>query len=495
MKKFNPREMMEKAVEVMANSSPEPRTDGKASPLVGAVLWNPNGSIETAYRCELRDGDHAEFTLLERKNRHRKLDGSVLFATLEPCAQGARNKPKLSCAERIVLARIKQVWVGIEDPDPKVDRKGIKFLQANDVEVHMFDRDLQEQIRTANKEFIEQALERAEAAKEEKEFKPVELSPLESVVASTELGDFSNEALEEFRSIAKIPDDILSPGFSRRLVQQGLLIENGKQRPSGFGLLLFGKQPRTVITQAGLLATIHFSGGGEETKDFDGPQVMVPAQVIDWLRQKLPNPIDRSEARRGESNKALFELVREGVVNALVHRDYSITGAKCQLVITSDTITIKSPGQPVEPITMEQLQSFDAPMLSRNPVLHYVFAQMELAEERGLGLKSMKNSAAKAGLPLPKYSWNAPYLDLTIYREAASAVRTLPTHAIDSLSQSERKGWEWIATQDSVTSKAYASAMSLPARTAQNHLKHFVALGLLSMHGSGPSTTYKVSPS
>jgi len=70
-------------------------------------------------------GDHAEFTLLERKNRSNKLDGAVLFSTLEPCAPGSRHDSKLSCAERIVLARIKEVWIGIVDPDPTVDRKGI----------------------------------------------------------------------------------------------------------------------------------------------------------------------------------------------------------------------------------------------------------------------------------------------------------------------------------------------------------------------------------
>ena len=45
-----------------------------------------------------------------------KLDGSILFATLEPCAPDSRHAPKMSCTERIVLSRIKEVWVGIEDP-------------------------------------------------------------------------------------------------------------------------------------------------------------------------------------------------------------------------------------------------------------------------------------------------------------------------------------------------------------------------------------------
>ena len=133
-----------------------------------------------------------------------------------------------------------------------------------------------------------------------------------------------------------------------------------------------------------------------------GRKVLVPDQALQWLHDKLPDPIDRSAARRQEANRFFFALVREGVVNALVHRDYSITGAKCQLVVTPDTIVIKSPGEPVAPITLEQLQSFNAPMLSRNPTLHYVFGKMELAEERGLGLKTMRESAVRAGLPLPE---------------------------------------------------------------------------------------------
>jgi ATP-dependent DNA helicase RecG len=48
----------------------------------------------------------------------------------------------MCCAERIVIARIKGVWIGVEDPDPKVNRKGIKFFQDHGVSVHMFDRDL-----------------------------------------------------------------------------------------------------------------------------------------------------------------------------------------------------------------------------------------------------------------------------------------------------------------------------------------------------------------
>src|SRR3990167_8247977 len=156
---FNPRKLMERAIEVMRQSVHEPRKDDKAIPKVGVVLRKADGTIETACRGELRYGDHAEFTLLERKNRSNKLDGSVLFATLEPCAPDSRHPPKMSCTERIILSRIKEVWVGLEDPDPTVDRKGIKYLQDEGVTVHMFDRDLPDIIQAANKESLARALE------------------------------------------------------------------------------------------------------------------------------------------------------------------------------------------------------------------------------------------------------------------------------------------------------------------------------------------------
>ena len=169
---FDPRKLMEQAIEVMRKSVHEPRSDGKASPMVGAVLRKPNGTVETMCRGELRYGAHAEYALLERKNRDQKLDDTFLFTTMEPCAPGSRRHPKLSCAERIVLARIKEIWVGIEDPDPTVDRKGIKYMQDSGVTVHMFDRDLQEIIHKENREFVTRALERAAAVQEEKKPRP-----------------------------------------------------------------------------------------------------------------------------------------------------------------------------------------------------------------------------------------------------------------------------------------------------------------------------------
>lgn len=487
---FNPRALMELAIEEMLKSVHEPREDGKASPMVGAVLVKPDGSVEKAHRGELRHGDHAEFTLLERKNRASKLDGGKLFATLEPCAPGARNHPKLGCAERIVNARISEVWIGIEDPDPTVAGDGRKHLIKHNIKVHMFDSELQDQIRESNKQFLGQAMERKMAAEQQQgEVVDTATSLLEKPVAAADFRLF-DQMLGLYCHMAKLGLQASSDYFKRLVVQQGLFKEvDGRLIATGFGLILFGEYAH-AFPQARLLGTIHYPDGQEEPKNFESPLILVPIHVINWLKDKLPNPIDRSTAQRTEVNDKFYELVREGVVNALAHRDYEIVGAKSHIVVTEDTIQIKSPGLPIPPITLEQMQAFNAPMLSRNPILHYVFSQIEMAEERGLGLKSMRLRAQEAGLPLPTYEWHAPYLVLTLYRTSAAAAQALGQEVLSKLTPEEQQGWRFVSTKDNFTQKEYAEKMEVTARTAQRHLGRFVELGILHRIGKGPSTRY-----
>ena len=487
------RERMKRAIEVMQRSVSERRTDGKVSPRVGALIVLGNGTEVTARRGELRDGDHAEFTLLERKLRDRDLSGLTLFATLEPCAPGARQAPKRSCAERIVLARLRKVWVGIEDPDPTVDRMGIKYLQDHGVEVAMFDVDLQRRIREENSDFLRRAQERA-GEEEEQDEPEVTLSSLGEPLPQVVYHDFSNEALREYRETAGISEAVDTPEFRRRLERLRILTtDDGEMIPTKSGTILFGEAPREAMPQVGLLGTIHYPDGSEETKDFEGPQVLATDQAMKWLRDKLPNTLDRTAARSRSRDESLFRSIREGIVNALVHRDYDIPGAKCQVVVRPDVVEIRSPGSPVEPITLRQLQEFSAPMLSRNPLIHYVFHQMELAEERGLGLKTMRRRLIDAGLPAPRYTFADPYVVLTIFRTAEAVATGLPPEIVRELGEFELAGWSWLLRKRPrwVRTAEYAEALGRDDQAARRELNHLVELGLAEKQGETRGRKYR----
>jgi ATP-dependent DNA helicase RecG len=476
------RKYMELAVEEMKKSVAEPREDGKALPMVGVVLVLPGGEVITAHRGELRHGDHAEFTLLERKCRDRRLDGGVLFVTLEPCAPGARQPPKTACAERIFYARIDEVWIGIEDPDPTVSRKGMVYLQEKDIAVQLFPEDLQREIRLENKEFLGQALERADAVEAGRA--EVLLSPLDSAAARLTFTDLSERALGQYAAKINVDDE----GLRQTLLAEELLTEEeGRLRPTGFGALLFGARPRERFPQAGLIATIEHPNGEQETRDFADPLIEIPAEVESWLRPRLPNLLDRSGMERG-SRGIPFEAIREGVVNALVHRDYEIEGAKVQLRVTPQSVSILSPGAPVPPITLDQIESFSAPTLSRNPKLHHVFQQMGLAEEAGFGMRTMRALRGKVGGVVPTISFVDPYLVLTLYTSVEAAATEVPSARL--LTPEELQGWALLLSVGSITRREYASQLDLPARTALRHLARFVELGLASREGVGRGTRY-----
>jgi len=482
------RRMMELAVEVMRQSVPEHRPDGSPSPSVGAVLVRPDGSTETAARGELRDGNHAEFILLERKCIGERLDGCVLFTTLEPCLN--RTHPKRGCARHIVSARIREVYVGIEDDNPAVAGKGMEHLRRSGVVVRIFDRDLQEAILEANRSFLEWARVQPPRPADV----PIKLSKYEDPVEAIALTDLSTEALERYRVKAGIQPAGGSPEFLRLLRQQGLLVGEGDDaRPSGFGLLLFGSRPRNAVPQAGLLARANLPDGRAARREFGEALVLIPGLLEEWLQTVLPSTIDRSRMERKEQVDLPFEMIREAVVNALVHRDYDLSGQKCQLVVDAHTVKVRSPGGPIPPITLDQLNAFSAPMKSRNPQLHYVFARMGMAEEQGFGLEQgLKRRAEELGLPLPGFAMDGDDLLLTIFRTPEAARMALSGGVRDRLTKAEMAGWQWLSTRDRVTTSEYEEAVGVPNRTAKNHIKKLVDLGLLRRRGAGPATFYEV---
>jgi len=493
VEKFNPEKYMQMAIDAMNDSIEEPRTDGKVSSKVGAVLIKPDGTIESASRGELRFGDHAEFTLLERKNRSAKLDNSILFATLEPCAPGARRHPKLGCAERIVNARVKEVWIGIEDPDPNVDRKGIKLLEENGIKVHMFYPQFQKKIKEINREFLKQATERANDRKEKKK---VILSNLENSIPTMDLKQFSEKAIQYYIDQSKLPHAINSNElwlhFEHAGIVQRVNINDGtKYIPTGFGILLFGNNPREKYQQAVIKAKVKYGNNASIPKDFEGPLVLIPKEIELWLEQVLHSEVSRKQFQRKTNTLFPIEPLREAIINALVHRDYEQEGAKTYIEIDDDKIVVKSAGLPVSPISLEDVKAFRAPSLSRNPKITYVFNRMGLMEESELGMETFRGMQEKYELPLPFYDYKAPYLSLTFSRSIEASKTVSGNEALGDLKIDEIAGINWIKSIGNTTVIKYAEHFGFNEKKAQRHLAKFKAKEFIHLKGRGKNATYE----
>ncbi|HMH22569.1 MAG TPA: ATP-binding protein [Puia sp.] len=482
---------MKLAVDVMKQSIAESRADGKPCPKVGAVLVSPDGKhISTAFRGELREGDHAEFTLLERKHRDKNLTGYYLFATLEPCAPGARRNPKLACAERIVNARIAKVWIGIEDPDPTVDRKGILYLGLNNIEVEMFDEDLQDEIRQENKIFLAHAIKRGEEAALPKE---IILSPLENQAPNTEIENLSKDALQFYIARANLPYKYDSDEFHDFLKRQELLIydkESDRLKPSGLGLLLFGNNPRLTYPQAIVKVEARHKNAEPKIKDFNEPLVLLPEKIEHWLKGIIPSTISREQFARSENYEYPISVLREAILNAIVHRDYDIPQAKIYIIVEEDKIIVKSPGAPVKPINWDDFRNFRAPSLSRNPKIMSVFNQMAFVEERGIGMREMKSLPTRYQLPLPDIKMNEPYLEIAFPRTGNFLTEIIGEKLYSGLNEEERSGLLFLHNNEAVSKKEYAGQFKFDPKKAQRHLSKFRNLKLAITKGKGPSLRY-----
>jgi diaminohydroxyphosphoribosylaminopyrimidine deaminase/5-amino-6-(5-phosphoribosylamino)uracil reductase len=116
---------MKMAIELSTKSRPSP------NPQVGAVVVKNSQVVGKGYH-EKPGAPHAEIVAL--KNAGEAARGADLYVTLEPCVHHGRTGP---CVDAILESGISKVAVGIADPDPKVNGKGIKCLKQAGIEVEV----------------------------------------------------------------------------------------------------------------------------------------------------------------------------------------------------------------------------------------------------------------------------------------------------------------------------------------------------------------------
>jgi len=490
-KRKAPRFYMELAIEAMKRSVDELNRDAP-SPRVGAVLVFTDGTYETAYRGEFRDGDHAEYTLLDKKLRTNDLSDCWLFATLEPCGPKARSEKKICCAERIGNARVKKVWYGVQELNSKA-KGGKKLLEEKyNAEVLPFDHDLHKEILSFNKDFNDWVEE--ESRKQKDALKTV-TGPLQNAVKNTDISFLSKDALELYISKTKRKFAYDSDELKNDLISKDLLDvdkETGEIRPTGDCILLFGKNPRDKFPQASVKAKVDYGGGQEpDAESFDVALVLIPDKVKEWAKKVIPESMDRSNFTREKVSHFPPDVIREAIINAIIHRDYSNKRAKVELEITPEKIEVRSPGEPISPNTLKDLQNFSAVSQTRNPELAYIFNLMRYMEESGVGMDTYRTMREKFDLPLPVITYQKSNLIVTFPRTMAVVKSISHIKGIELFSQEELVGYEFVMFQRSLKRKDYEDKFGFDKKKAERHLNKMIKVGLIIRKGSGPGTYYE----
>lgn len=232
-----------------------------------------------------------------------------------------------------------------------------------------------------------------------------EAETYEAQPAGITMADLSGKAIDRLRAeIGAHGDD------SHVLRSRSLLTQDGK--PTIAALLLFGAAPEQLLPQA-LVRVLRYredetGTGARQTMEADGdrrlegtiPDVIArAAELIDqWApkRRALKN-----EGTFGPTDIIPRDAWLEAVVNAVVHRSYSMAGDHIRVSIFPHRIEVSSPGR--FPGMSDPSRPLEIARYARNPRIARVCADLGITQELGEGIRRMVDDMRRAGLADPRY--------------------------------------------------------------------------------------------
>lgn len=175
----------------------------------------------------------------------------------------------------------------------------------------------------------------------------------------------------------------------QRVLRAWRLLDNST--PTLAGVVLFGRQPQQVLQSAGVvvgrLSGTDIGDDFLDRKDITGDLRTVISSVERFLRLHLPirHQVRDFEPERQEDIP--WSALREAVINALVHRDYTIPGPM-RLFVFDDRIEVRSPGRPPNTVDAEAMRA--GAHVPRNPHIYSRIADLGLVTRAGSGVPRME---------------------------------------------------------------------------------------------------------
>jgi len=214
-----------------------------------------------------------------------------------------------------------------------------------------------------------------------------------------------NRVENYFRDILKrkTPGQANVEDWRRLLLNTDLLAESGGETfATVAGLLLFGENPNRRLPQAGVTATAF----PRAEKDYDttdeelirGPLVSLLSRrgravekgvidrTVDFVAKNMGTTAWLEGGRRRRKKALPIDAVREAVVNAAAHRDYTIIGTDIEVSLYSDRLEVISPGRLPNGVTVEKMK--EGLRAARNELLKEILRDYGYVEHLGMGVRN-----------------------------------------------------------------------------------------------------------
>jgi ATP-dependent DNA helicase RecG len=318
---------------------------------------------------------------------------------------------------------------------------------------------------------------------------PVEDEP----VAGASLDDLRPELVRQFIRARMRRSRAGLPAAARDL---GLITTDGRVRLAA--LLVFGKDPQHRNRRFGIVLSRFegsVDGGGRlrERRELAGPLPLLVAQAA----RQIDDIMRRDAVVRGLLREEVPEyppvVLREALVNAVGHRDYSLRGAAVEVRLYDDAIDIESPGVLAGYVTVENLR--DA-QYSRNERIMDALQRLGLVEEAGQGIDRMITEMEDALLDPPQFEERSASFVVRLRGAGAFAAEDrlwVSQFAKLNLSADAKVALVFARRTGAITNEQLRGLRPVNRETSREVLQDLVTRGLLETFGRGRGTGYRLT--
>jgi len=296
--------------------------------------------------------------------------------------------------------------------------------------------------------------------------------------------------LEKFKnlSIDRIPSIIQEKDW-KIILEKLKLVENGKIKRAC--ILLFGKDPQKFYIQS-LVKIGKFKTQTEIiSNDIVGGNLFKQLEnTLDMLKTKyLISEIKFEGIQRKEIIEYPYEALREAIINALIHRDYSGT-SNIQIRIYKDKLVIMNEGKLPQDLPVEKLKT-EHISKPRNPLLASVFYFAGFIESWGRGTLKILEACKNQGLPEPDFQNENGVMKVILYKDVYTE------EYLKNLGLKERqiKAVLYVKEKGKITLSEYKKLAKegISERTLRRELKDLVDKNILKSKGEKKGRYYELS--
>ena len=258
----------------------------------------------------------------------------------------------------------------------------------------------------------------------------------------------------------------------------------GEVKPSIGGILLFSHE-HTEIFPDSTVRCAYFKGNTKEKilnhTDITAPLPSAVEEIIAFIEKHSTKEAFIGKTKRIDVPQYPPEALRELVINALVHTDYSMNGAHIQVALFLDRIEITNPGGLPFGQTMEKALSGYSRL--RNHVIGRVFRELKYIEQWGSGLQRIHAICKKLGLKPPKFEEQDNHFRVTLYSTKESPVK---------YSRNEQILINHLLKHDTIQTSKAAKLWKLSDRAARTRLSKMLKEGIITRISTSPKDPYAV---